>query len=254
MSVPEALTPGKPQWALRQSDQPVSVKPTAARARVTGGPGGRPSAPSRRSRSPGGLQRSVRGLLAAGALSAEEVRTSPEPAPDWRRLGLALSPTQAKAAQGRARADRSGLLGYPCRWRARLRKTEVYFEAIAEALSRDLQVLVLLPEIALSAQWRRRFQARFGAPPREWHSDLGRLERKAWRAVAEGETCVVVGARSALFLPFRKLGLIVVDEEHDASFKQEDGVTMLGTWPSCAPDWAKSRRCWSPPLRHWKRS
>src|SRR5690606_24807929 len=86
-------------------------------------------------------------------------------------------------------------------------------------------VLVLLPEIALSAQWLKRFRARFGAAPLEWHSDLTGAERRyGWRAVIAGEASVVVGARSALFLPFPALGLIVVDEEHDSSFKQEDGV------------------------------
>jgi primosomal protein N' (replication factor Y) len=226
MSVREALTPAKPQWALHRSDHPVSVKPTAARARVLAVLADGVSRPlAEVARQAACSQAVVRGLLAAGVLSAAEMQIPPEPVPDWRRAGLALSPTQAEAARAvRARIGQGFSVtlvdGVPGSG-----KTEVYFEAIAEALSRDLQVLVLLPEIALSAQWRGRFQARFGAPPREWHSDLGRLQRKrAWRAVAEGETCVVVGARSALFLPFRKLGLIVVDEEHDASFKQEDGV------------------------------
>jgi len=105
-------------------------------------------------------------------------------------------------------------------------KTEVYFEAIAAALAAGRQVLVLLPEIALTAQWLKRFEDRFGALPASWHSGLTGLERReTWRAIAEGRVAVVVGARSALFLPFANLGLIVVDEEHDGSFKQEDGVT-----------------------------
>ena len=84
---------------------------------------------------------------------------------------------------------------------------------------------MLLPEIALSAQWLQRFARRFGAAPPQWHSDLGHAERRdTWRAVASGEARLVVGARSALFLPFHELGLIVVDEEHDQSFKQEEGV------------------------------
>ena len=105
-------------------------------------------------------------------------------------------------------------------------KTEVYFEAIAAALASGRQVLVLLPEIALTAQWLKRFEDRFGALPASWHSGLTSLERReTWRAIAEGRVGVVVGARSALFLPFANLGLIVVDEEHDGSFKQEDGVS-----------------------------
>jgi primosomal protein N' (replication factor Y) len=104
-------------------------------------------------------------------------------------------------------------------------KTEVYFEAVAAALRAGRQALVLLPEIALTAQWLRRFEQRFGAPPAQWHSDLTAAERRhAWRAVAAGEVRIVVGARSALFLPYSELGLIVVDEEHDQAYKQEDGV------------------------------
>ncbi|MBL8567305.1 MAG: primosomal protein N' [Hyphomicrobiaceae bacterium] len=104
-------------------------------------------------------------------------------------------------------------------------KTEVYFEAVAECLRRGRQALVLLPEIALSAEWLGRFESRFGTRPAVWHSDLTQLERRTtWRAVAEGKAPVLVGARSALFLPYPDLGLIVVDEEHDPAFKQEDGV------------------------------
>ena len=104
-------------------------------------------------------------------------------------------------------------------------KTEVYLEAIAEALRLGRQALVLLPEIALSSQWLSRFERRFGVAPAVWHSDLtSRVRRAAWRAVAEGKAPVVVGARSALFLPFTNLGCVIVDEEHETSFKQEDGV------------------------------
>ena len=104
-------------------------------------------------------------------------------------------------------------------------KTETYFEAIATALGTGRQVLVLLPEIALSAQWLARFAARFGAQPTEWHSELTAAQRRiTWRAIAEGRARVVVGARSALFLPYPELGLIIVDEEHEGAFKQEEGV------------------------------
>jgi primosomal protein N' (replication factor Y) len=104
-------------------------------------------------------------------------------------------------------------------------KTETYFAALAAALAAGRQALVLLPEIALGAQWLERFRVRFGALPAQWHSDMSAAERRdAWRAVAAGRIRVVVGARSALFLPFPELGLIVVDEEHDPSYKQEDGV------------------------------
>jgi primosomal protein N' (replication factor Y) (superfamily II helicase) len=104
-------------------------------------------------------------------------------------------------------------------------KTEVYLEAVAECLRQGRQALVLLPEIALTAEFLTRVEARFGARPAEWHSGVTMTERRrVWRMVAQGEAQMVVGARSALFLPFQHLGLIVVDEEHDTSYKQEEGV------------------------------
>ncbi len=104
-------------------------------------------------------------------------------------------------------------------------KTEVYFEAIAEAIRQGRQALILLPEITLTTAWLKRFEKRFGVQPACWHSGLTpKTRRDTWQAVANGSAQVVVGARSALFLPFQNLGLIVVDEEHDSSYKQEDGV------------------------------
>ena len=104
-------------------------------------------------------------------------------------------------------------------------KTEVYFEAIAETLKLGKQVLILLPEIALTSGFLERFQDRFGSKPAEWHSDIApRTREKVWRQVTTGDVRVVAGARSALFLPFQNLGLIVVDEEHDPAYKQEDRV------------------------------
>jgi primosomal protein N' (replication factor Y) (superfamily II helicase) len=104
-------------------------------------------------------------------------------------------------------------------------KTEVYFEAVADLIRANRQSLILMPEIALTAQFLDRFAARFGVRPAEWHSELSPRKRaRTWRAVAEGDVSVVVGARSALFLPYADLGLIVVDEEHDQAYKQEDGV------------------------------
>jgi primosomal protein N' (replication factor Y) len=104
-------------------------------------------------------------------------------------------------------------------------KTDIYFEAVAETLRRGRQSLILLPEIALTAQFLDRFAARFGVRPAEWHSQLAPRKRaRTWAAVADGKLQVVAGARSALFLPYADLGLIVVDEEHDPAYKQEDGV------------------------------
>ncbi len=104
-------------------------------------------------------------------------------------------------------------------------KTEVYFALIEKQIRAGKQVLVLLPEIGLSLQWLDRFQERFGAPPHIWHSGVTNAKKRStWQAVADGSARVVVGARSALFLPFKNLALIIVDEEHDHSYKQEDGV------------------------------
>jgi primosomal protein N' (replication factor Y) (superfamily II helicase) len=104
-------------------------------------------------------------------------------------------------------------------------KTQVYLEAVGEVIRRGRQALVLVPEIALTAQFLDRFAERFGVRPAEWHSQLSpRLRARTWRAVAAGEVSVIVGARSALFLPYADLGLIVVDEEHDPAYKQEDGA------------------------------
>ena len=108
-------------------------------------------------------------------------------------------------------------------------KTEVYFEAIAQTLEMQQQVLILVPEISLTAQWLDRFKKRFGVRPASWHSGLSTKERTdTWKAIIEGRVKVVVGARSALFLPYTKLGLIVIDESHDHSFKQEDAVNYQG--------------------------
>lgn len=108
-------------------------------------------------------------------------------------------------------------------------KTEVYFEAVAWALELGQQVLILVPEIGLTSQWLGRFERRFGVKPAKWHSALGNRERiDTWKAVIEGRAKVLVGARSALFLPYQNLGLIVVDESHDQSFKQEDAVNYQG--------------------------
>lgn len=108
-------------------------------------------------------------------------------------------------------------------------KTEVYFEAVAKALETGKQVLILVPEISLTTQWLGRFQKRFGVRPASWHSGLSIKERTdTWKAIIEGRVKVIVGARSALFLPYTNLGLIVIDESHDHSFKQEDVVNYQG--------------------------
>ena len=108
-------------------------------------------------------------------------------------------------------------------------KTEVYFEAVAEVLKNDKQILIMVPEISLTTQWLNRFERRFGVKPAKWHSALGARERAdTWKAVIGGRAKVIVGARSALFLPFNNLGVIVIDESHDSSYKQEDMVNYQG--------------------------
>jgi primosomal protein N' (replication factor Y) len=169
----------------------------------------------------------IDGLLAAGSLALTEIPPAPVvPAPDPDFAAPQLSPDQAEAARlvSAAVAGRQfsatlidGVTGSG--------KTEVYFEAVAAAVRDDRQVLILLPEIALTQVFLERFEARFGARPAEWHSEVPPRQRmRIWRQVAEGRAGVVAGARSALFLPFRDLGLIIVDEEHDTAYKQEDRV------------------------------
>jgi primosomal protein N' (replication factor Y) len=168
----------------------------------------------------------VRGLAKAGALIAVPLAAeAPFPLPDPSRPGPQLSPHQAAAATALEGSEAFEFQTTLLEGVTGAGKTEVYLEAVAEALEAGRQVLVLLPEIALTAQWLDRFERRFGAAPAAWHSDLTQAQRRrCWRAVAEGRAPVVVGARSALFLPYPDLGLIVVDEEHDGSFKQDEGV------------------------------
>ncbi len=228
MSVPEALLAPPRRIAYRRVKEVPALRMTAARRRVLDilaqGP---PRGAAELAREAAVGPSVVRGLVEAGALEAVRFDAeTPFVPPDWKRPGPCLSSAQRAAAETLAAKTRAG--GFSVTLLDGVTgagKTEVYFEAIAAALEAGRQVLVLLPEIALGAEWLRRFRERFGATPAEWHSELTRAQRRrVWRAVAEGRARVVVGARSALFLPFPELGLIVVDEEHDPSYKQEDGV------------------------------
>ena len=162
------------------------------------------------------------GLLSAAPLPAPAGGAVPDPD----HPGVELTPAQLEAASRlqalvRGRGGTALLDGVPGSG-----KTEVYLEAVAEARRLGRSVLVLLPEIALGAQWLERFERRFGVLPVSWHSGLTAAQRrKGWREIAVGRAPVVVGARSALFLPLHDLGLVIVDEEHDSSFKQEDGTS-----------------------------
>lgn len=204
---PERLTPQRAQALARIGERQGLIRELAAIADVT--------------------EAVIRGLVKLGAIEGVSVALdTPWPQPDPDHSAPALAGAQQAAAESlvamvSARAFAPVLLDGV----TGSGKTEVYFEAIAQALRESRQSLVLLPEIALTEPFLRRFEARFGHLPVAWHSDLRQSQRRrAWRAIASGEALVTVGARSALFLPYRNLGLIVVDEAHESSFKQEEGV------------------------------
>ena len=227
LRVPAAFEPEPPVPGLRLGERRPERK-TAARARLL-------------DMAADGFSWTRSGLAHAAGVSLsvvdglvrqevfESVQIPPRPMvadPDPDHEGTALSAEQEQAAEtlrDMVRSDQAavslldGVTGSG--------KTEVYFEAIAEAVRRQRQVLILLPEIALTAAFLERFEQRFGSKPAEWHSDVPPRQReKVWRQVANGDIWVVAGARSSLFLPFAGLGLIVVDEEHDLAYKQEDRV------------------------------
>ena len=169
----------------------------------------------------------VKGLVKQGAVAEEDnPRDLPLPPLDPARPSKDLTEDQARAAEAMRAALRSETYGTTLlKGVTGSGKTEVYLEAVAECLRMGRQALVLLPEIALTAEFLTRVEVRFGARPAEWHSGVTMTERRrVWKMVGQGQAQLVVGARSALFLPFQNLGLIIVDEEHDTSYKQEDGV------------------------------
>ncbi|MFN3777030.1 primosomal protein N' [Sphingomonas parapaucimobilis] len=205
--IPDRLTPQRAQALERIGDRQGLIRELATMADVS--------------------DAVIRGLVKNGAIEGVEVDIdSPFPLPDPDHHRPVLSEDQRAAADILVAGVTShsfqpvlldGVTGSG--------KTEVYFEAVAQAVSEGRQVLVLLPEIALTEPFLKRFHDRFGCEPVAWHSGLRSSQRRrAWRAIASGQGLVTVGARSALFLPYRNLGLIVVDEAHETSFKQEDGV------------------------------
>lgn len=205
--VPDRLTPQRAQALERIGERQGLIKELATIADVS--------------------DAVIRGLIKLGAIEPQIVSLDTpftDPDPDHAQPTLSAAQTQAAdalvamvKARDFAPVLLDGVTGSG--------KTEVYFEAIAEALRMGKQTLVLLPEIALTEPFLRRFEARFGHVPVAWHSDLRQSQRRrAWRGILSGEALVTVGARSALFLPYTNLGLIIVDEAHETSFKQEDGV------------------------------
>ncbi|WP_374573834.1 primosomal protein N' [Phenylobacterium sp.] len=211
--------------------EPTGVQParsTPARAKVLAAAAEQRLAPADLARAAGVSAGVVKGLIDEGALAVRLIEAEAGfPAPDLSRAGAPLNASQAAAAEALTGAVRAGGFGVTLLDGVTgSGKTEVYLEAAAAALAADpeAQVLIMLPEIALTQAVIARVAQRFGAPPGEWHSDVAPpARRRVWESVAAGRCRIVVGARSALFLPFRKLKLIVVDEEHDGSYKQEDG-------------------------------
>lgn len=169
----------------------------------------------------------VKGLAAQGVVEeADTPRDTPFLPLDPDLPGKPLTEDQAAAAAALCAGVRSGRYGTTLlKGVTGSGKTEVYLEAVAGCLRQGRQALVLLPEIALTSEFLTRVEARFGAKPAEWHSGVTMTERRrTWKMIGQGAAQFVVGARSALFLPFQDLGLIVVDEEHDSSYKQEEGA------------------------------
>jgi len=169
----------------------------------------------------------IKGLVAQDVVREEAApRDLPFPTLDWQRPGKALTPEQTQATAGICAGIEAETYGTTLlKGVTGSGKTEVYLEAVAKCLAKGRQALVLLPEIALTAEFIERVESRFGARPAEWHSGVTMTERRrVWKMAGQGGAQLVIGARSALYLPFRDLGLVVVDEEHDQSYKQEDGV------------------------------
>ncbi len=248
LSVPAAFTAPKMEAVFRAC-YPAGPQGSAGSLPVLpgdSGPASRPGMTEKRKRvldalgdetmsadaleSASGASRAVLNAMVKSGLLIREERPAHHPAPlELHPHALKLTEAQQNAAaelvgrigQGFSVTLLDGVTGSG--------KTEVYFEAVEAALREGKQVLVLLPEIALSVQWMERFERRFGVAPHVWHSAIAEGARKrTWRGVATGEVKLVVGARSALFLPYRELGLVVVDEEHDGSYKQEEGVIYHG--------------------------
>ncbi len=206
-NVPDRMTPQREQALKKLTDVQGTVSELAFKADVS--------------------VAVIRGLEKCGVLDRSEV--SPfaaiaQPDPEFAKVELSEDQNQVSNVLVKAVQD-AAFQPYLLDGVTGSGKTEVYFEAVAEAMRQNKQTLVLLPEIALTEPFLDRFQARFGTEPVAWHSGLKQSDRKKnWRALADGDAKVVVGARSALFLPYKNLGLIIVDEAHENSFKQEDGV------------------------------
>ncbi len=222
----KALEPSAQVTLYRPSGQD-GVKLTPARQILLEAGGPFPARASEIAKRAGVSAAVVKGFERAGGLSASQGPVDPPfdvPDPDFG--GLTLTEGQKQAGEELAGQVRRG--GFAVSLLDGVTgsgKTEVYFEAVAEALRLGGQVLVLVPEIALTQASLRRFKARFGVEPAPWHSALGEAaRRRTWREVAQGRAKLIIGARSALYLPYPNLKALIIDEEHDGSYKQEEGV------------------------------
>jgi primosomal protein N' (replication factor Y) len=228
MSVRAALEPPVPQtgYRLAAAEPQHGIRITPARQRAIDLLARGPALTSGDlAREAGVSPAVVRGMVDAGLIEPVDLPLPAPRLPDPAFAVPTLEPAQRAAADALAAKVVDGYSVTLLDGVTGAGKTAVYLEAVAAALRNGRQALVLLPEIALTAQLLERFAERFGTSPVEWHSDLtGPERRRNWRWIADGSARVVVGARSALFLPFPELGLIVVDEEHESAFKQEDGV------------------------------
>jgi primosomal protein N' (replication factor Y) len=243
MSASAAFAPPSPRYGVRLAG-PAPTRMTPARARVLeAASNGLIFVKSSLAEIAGVSPGVIDGLVDAGTLLTEPLPDNWGQPLDPSAERARLTPQQTDAARELLANTSDGFTVTLLDGVTGSGKTEVYFEAIAQALERGHQALVLMPEIALTSQFLARCEQRFGGRPAEWHSEVSAPMRgRVWRAVAEGKVKLVVGARSALFLPFPDLGLIVVDEEHDAGYKQEDRVAYqardmavlrasLGTFP-----------------------
>lgn len=225
MSVDDVFQGVGETFGFIKNEIPANLKMTAARKKVLDVMTDTPETAAEIARLAGVSAGVVTGLEAAGVLSRQKIKPLNFVLPRTDLRGVALSVEQQKAADTLSDMVGKGFDVCVLNGVTGSGKTEVYFDMIARALKQGTQALILLPEIGLTGQWLERFERRFGTKPALWHSGLSqRVRRETWKAVLRGEVRVLAGARSALFLPFSELGAIIVDEEHDASYKQEDGV------------------------------
>ena len=223
----EHLGPGRERVGVRLAG-PAPQRMTAARSRVLTLLADGLIRSKNEARQEAGVSAGViDGLIDEGTLETVVLPPEPvasQPDPDFRKPEFSLAQLAA-ADTLRTTVEQGGYTVTLLDGVTGSGKTEVYFEAVAENIRRKRQTVILMPEIALTAQFLDRFSGRFGVRPAEWHSQLSPRKRaRTWSAVGANEVSVVVGARSALFLPYADLGLIVVDEEHDPAYKQEDGA------------------------------